>query len=286
MKKKIEPFSFHHLRLPDFFEFSYFIFGNIITLVIAQLLGILKPYNEAKASFDKLVDIFRRNPTLLLTEKVVEEIAAIRRKMILLKGMFKDVLAGSAGEELNKAKLLENVAHPYLKNIAHDTQTALAANAMEMADALRSGTNLSALTQLDLKNIVDEIATLAHAVGEKLLARGEEKAFRKELGNATDTRKKLEKQLRYLLYSAIPVHYDEATGALITSFEHTISDINGAIESFRHLVPGGGSDSDNPDEDEEDGGNENGGNENNPSQPDTQPANPPSGGGGFTDPDA
>ncbi|MDR3119371.1 MAG: DUF6261 family protein [Mediterranea sp.] len=236
MKKRIRLFKFYKLKLSDFFELSHFIFGNVLTPDPAQILGIAKAYNEAKASFDKLTEIFRRNPALLLTGKLVENIAMLRRKMNAFRIMLK-MLDDVEGERLENVKILNNVAHPYLKNITHDTQTALSANGIEMADALRTPANLPRLTQLELKNLVDDIATLAHATGEKLLARGEEKVHRKELGNATNTRKKLEKQLRFLFYSAIPAHYAEAAGALITTFEHTIMDINGALESFRHLIP-------------------------------------------------
>ncbi|MDR3119257.1 MAG: DUF6261 family protein [Mediterranea sp.] len=282
-KNTVQPFRFHPLRLSEFFEMSHILFEHALPIALAQALGITVAYNKAKIYFDKLVEIFRRNPAMLQTEKLVGTIAKIRRKMVVLKTMIKELLGDSEGERLSNAKIINNVAHPYLKNATHDTQSALAANAMEMADALRIAANLPLLTQLGLKNIVEEIAELSNEAGEILYARGEEKVSRRELGNASDVRDKLEKQLRYLLYTSIPAHYTEATGALVTTFEHAISDINGALESFQHLTSGGSNSGSNPNEDEdgEPGGNEPGG-----SEPDTQPANPPSGGGGFTDPDA
>ncbi|MDR3118331.1 MAG: DUF6261 family protein [Mediterranea sp.] len=279
IKKIIRLFRFHDLGLSEYFELASLILGTVLPPALAQTLGIGKAYGDTKPHFDKLVEIFRRNPTMLQTEELVETVAKIRRKMLMIRNTFKGMLGEAEGEQLKKVKILENVAHPYLKSAAHDTQSALAANGSEMADALRTTTNLPLLTQLGLKDIVNEISTLSHAAGAVLLARGEEEQYRKELGNATDTRKKLDKQLRYMLYTSIPAHYTEATGALVTTFEHVISDINGALNSFQHLTSGGSS-SDHSDEEEED--DEPG---NNPSKPDTQPAEPPSG-GGFTDPDA
>ncbi|MDR3140802.1 MAG: DUF6261 family protein [Tannerellaceae bacterium] len=257
MKKYIRLFKFYDLTLSEFLELLRIIFEFTLPRALAKTLGLGRAYNETEESYDKLVDIFRRNPAMLQTEELVVTIAGIRRKMILFKGMLKDVLASATGEDIKKAKLLENLAHPYLKNAAHDTQAALAANAAEMADALRTAANLPALTSFGLKDFVDEIAALAHAVGQILYIRGEEKAFRKELGNATDTRKKLEKQLQFLLYSAIPVHYTEATGALLTAFEHAIVEINGTLDSFRHLTSGNGSDDPNSGSGDNNNGNGN-----------------------------
>ncbi|MDR3119426.1 MAG: DUF6261 family protein [Mediterranea sp.] len=239
MKKYIRLFKFYELGLSDFFELVHIFFKYTLPPVLAQTLGLDRAYSETEESYEKLISIFQRNPTMLQTEELVTTIATIRRKMILFKGMLKDALAGAKGEEIKKAKLLENVARPYLKNTTRDTQPALAANAAEMADALCAPTNLPALTQFELKSFVEEIATLAYAAGKILYVRGEEKAFRKELGNATGIRRKIEKQLRFLFYSAIPVHYTNATGALATTFEHTIVEINGTLDSFRHLTYGG-----------------------------------------------
>ncbi|MDR3119709.1 MAG: DUF6261 family protein [Mediterranea sp.] len=235
-KNTIQLFKFHDLKLSEFLELMYLIFGHALPITVAQLLGVIKAYNEAKAQFDKLVESFQRNPALLKTEKLVEAIMKIRRKMALFKNVAKGLLGDAEGERLESAKVINNVAHPYLKDLYSNTQVALAANGMEMAVALRTAENLPLLTQLGLKDIVDEIADLAHEAGGILYARGEEKMFRKKLGNASNIRRKLEKQVHFLLYSAIPVHHSEATGALLTTFEHTVIDINGVLKSFQHLT--------------------------------------------------
>ncbi|MDR3118953.1 MAG: DUF6261 family protein [Mediterranea sp.] len=288
-KKPIPSLRFQRLSLSEFLELLRLLFDHALPPALALLLGISKAYNEAKDSVDRLVEIFRRNPALLQTEKLVKIIAEVRRRMIALKVMLKGMLTYVGGERLDSLKAIENAAHPYLKDASRDTQTALVANAIEMTDALRTPANLPLLTQLELKTIVDEIATMAREAEKMLYARGEELAFRKDSGSATETRLKLEKQLRFLLSTIIPAHYSEATGALLVSFEHAIVDINGVLDSFRHLTdsggnndwggegdPGNGNEEENEPEENEPGG----------SEPDTQPANPPSGGGGFTDPDA
>ncbi|MDR3119082.1 MAG: DUF6261 family protein [Mediterranea sp.] len=276
----IQLFGFHDLKLPDFFELGRFLLVIFLTPELARILGISKAYAEAKEPFDRLTDIFSRNPMLLQTERLTGTIAKIRRKAIAIKAMFKVLLSEAEGERLENAKVLENIARPYLKNAGRSTQTSLIANSIEMADALRTTANLSKLTQIGLKDSVNEISTLAKEAEIILAARGEEEIFRQLMGNATDTRKKVEKHLRFLLYTAIPAHYAEATGALVTTFEHTIMDIDGVLKSFRHLTTTGGGDL-----------KEGEGNITRPEEPDTQPAQPPSGGGGgggggFTDPDA
>ncbi|MDR3118223.1 MAG: DUF6261 family protein [Mediterranea sp.] len=283
IKKLIRFFKFHELKLVEFFDATLLIVGNIFTVAIAQSLGLDKVYGEVNVLFDKLVEIFRRNPAMFQTEELTETVAGIRRKMILLKNMLKDTVASAKGDDLQKAKLLEYTAHPYLKNAAHDTQSAIAANGIELSAALRTSANLPALTTFGLKAVVDDIATMATKANSILLLRGEEEEFRKQVGSANAVRKELEKKLRFLLYSSIPAHYAEATGAQITEFEHLANEINGALNSFRHLTSSTGDTtggSGYPEEPDDNDDNEPGG-----SEPDTQPADPPSG-GGFTDPDA
>ncbi|MDR3119233.1 MAG: DUF6261 family protein [Mediterranea sp.] len=253
-KKPIQAFKFHGLKLSEFIELQRLFFDHALPLALAQILGVSKVYNQAKASFDELTEIFRRNPALLQTEKLVNTIAGVRRRMVALKAMLRGMLGYIEGERLDSAKIMENVAHPYLKTAYNDTQAALVANAIEMVDALRTAAILPLLTQSGLKTIVDEIAALARQAEEILYARGEEKAFRKALGSSDSIRRKLEKQLRFLIGVSIPAQYNEAAGTPAASFEHAITEINGLLNSFRHLISAGG-------------GNE----------PDTQPAEPPSG---------
>jgi hypothetical protein len=265
-KKIIQLFGFRDLKLSEFFDLTHLIFVSVLTPSTAQTLGISNSYNKGRALYDKLADIFRRNPTMKQTEKLVGDIAKIRRKMILFKNTLREIVADADGERLENAKAIEYVAHPYLKNVSHDTQSALTANAMEMANGL----NLSKLTELGLEEIVNDIATLAAEANEQLLARGEEHAFQKELGNATDTRRELEEQLRFLIYTSIPAHYAEASDDLVNTFKNIIVDINGALNSFSHLTTVGG-DYDNVGVD--------------PGDPDTGPASPPNG-GTYIDPNA
>jgi hypothetical protein len=276
IKRIIQAFHLRRLKLSDFFEMSHLVLERAITRVLAQTLGIVKAYDEAIELLGILVDIFQRNPALLQTEQLQDGIAKLRRKLIGFKTVLKGVLIDAEGVQADSAKTIENVAHPYLKNAHNDTQSTLVIKGKEMADALRNTANLPLLTQIGLKNTVDEIAALARKADELLYARGEELAFRKALGSAGKTRDKLEKQLRFLLYTVIPTHYDEATGAQLTAFEHVVMDINGVLDSFRHLAGGGSSDWGGDGEPEgPDPGN----------APDTQPADPPTWGSGI-DPNA
>jgi hypothetical protein len=235
-KKIIQFFKFQFFNLSEFYDLAYLILVNILTSDKAQAFGVIVAYNEAKASFDKLTEIFRRNPEMHQTEKLVNAIVDIRKKMIALKTMLRGMLSDPDEARIESVKTIKNVAHPYLKN-AHK---ALAANGMEMADALRTAATLPLLTQFGLKTIVDDITALSHKANEILLERGKEKALRKYLGNSTATRRKLEKQLRFLFYFSIPAHYIEATGLLSATFEHTTTEINVALNSFRHLISSNG----------------------------------------------
>ncbi|MDR3119329.1 MAG: PH domain-containing protein [Mediterranea sp.] len=173
-KKVIRSFKFHMLNTSSFFDLAYLISINVLTPALAQTLGINTFYSDTRACFDKLADAFQRNPTMPQTEELVETIAKTRRKMLLFRSALKETVADAGDEQLRNAKLLENVTHPYLKNATHDTQSALAANGIEMANALRTAAILPLLTQFGLKAIVDDIATLASEANEKLLARGKE----------------------------------------------------------------------------------------------------------------
>ncbi|MDR3119181.1 MAG: hypothetical protein LBU44_07180 [Mediterranea sp.] len=239
-KNAIAPFRFYDLTHSEYLEFSHLVFA-VITPDKATEMEIEKSYDEAIVLQDKYVEIFRRNPALLKTEKLNEALIKIRRKMMLLKGLLKEAIADKTGKQLDDAKTIENIAYPYLKNLRYDTQSALIANAMDMTEALLVPANQPILAQFQLKEIVDGIAIPAHEADEILLARSEEKAYRKALGNVTNVRKKLEKQLRFLLYFAIPAHYAEASGTQAALFEHVIIDLNGVLDSFRHLTSSRGS---------------------------------------------
>ena len=284
-KKEIFPFRFYDLKVPSFFELATSILGTVLPPESAQELGLdIPPYNDTKKALDRLTDIFLRNPAMLQTEDLVEIIAAIRRKMVLLKNTFKEMLADAKGERFQDARELEYVARPYLKNIHKDEQSALAAKAKEMGDALRSSANLTKLAALGLKPLVDEIAAQGVEAGRLITERGEEQAFQREIGTATEVRKLLEKHLRTLLYISIPAHYLEATGALETKYEQTIIAINGTLDGYRHLTASG-----------KHGGHDGGIGEDytpKPVGPDTQPALPPDdeddhyNGGTYIDPNA
>ncbi|MDR3118686.1 MAG: hypothetical protein LBU44_04600 [Mediterranea sp.] len=259
-KKLIRSFSFQDLNLSDHFEFSHAIFEYALPPALAQSLGLFRPYNDAKDSYDKEVVILKCNPAMLKTEELAEVVTKARRKMILLKDLIRDKQADATGEDLRKTRRLRNVTLPYLKELSHDTQTTIAANGIEVTDVLCAPSNLPLLIQFGLKEVVDDIAALAHEAGKILHERGEEKAFKKAMDNAIKIRRLLERQFRFLFYTAIPVHYLDVTGALAETFKQAIMDINGTLDSFRHLTDSDSSDwggNDNP-ENNEDNGNEEG----------------------------
>ena len=237
--KKIHPFRFYELKLSSFSDLADAILKITLSPELAQDLGLSVPYGEARTPYNRLMDIALRNPAMQQTERLTNDIAKTRRKMALLRNTFKEMLADAKGQRLQDAKALEFVARPYLKNIHNETRPALATKAKEMGDALRSSANLTKLAALGLKPIVDEIAALGREAGRLILERGEEQAFQREIGTATQVRRLLEKHLRTLLYISIPAHYIEATGALATKYEQTIIAINGALDSYRHLTSKG-----------------------------------------------
>ncbi|MDR0659111.1 MAG: DUF6261 family protein [Mediterranea sp.] len=277
-KNFIKAFAFYDLRLSEFFELADNLMTEVLPPDLAEDLEIGTPYSGAKQSYDKLVDIFLRNPAMRQTEKVVEVITKLRRKMTLLKRTLSEMLLDTAeGERLENARDIEYVARPYLKNTSHDRLVGVVAKAKEMADALRTTETLPKLTGIGLTEIVDDIATLAAEANNLLLARGEETAFKKALGTASKVRKTLEQGLKFLLYTAIPAYYVNATGDLAAKFERTILEINGVLDIYRHLTQGESRKSGS-------GGGE-GGIPIDPSIPDTQPVNPPNG-GTYIDPNA
>jgi hypothetical protein len=170
---------------------------------------------------------------------LVSAIEKLRRKRSLLNARLRELLADSEEEALHAAKVVNNIARPYLKNCNKTQQTALVVNAKEMADALQTAANLPLITVVDLVTAISDIKFIAHQADQLILSRSEEKAFKKAQGTATGMRKLLEKQLKFVLYSTIPVYHLAATGALALQFEHTIIAINGTLDTFRHLLSHG-----------------------------------------------
>ena len=238
MNRDIRPFAFYRLKYGEFFELANILVKKLLSADIVQELGVGKPYDDVKVVFDRLKRVSFRNPKMIQTEDLKKTIVKTRRKMIVLKILLKEMLADKKDERFEDARAIEFIAHPYLRNISHEEQSGLAAKAWEMSKALRSSANLPKLAGLGLKPLVDDIAPLGAKIGKLILERGEDKAFQREIGTATQVRKLLEKRLRFLLYTSIPSHRCEATGELAATFEHTIAFINETLDEFRHLTGG------------------------------------------------
>lgn len=238
MNRDIRPFAFYRLKYGEFFELANILVKKLLSADIVQELGVGKPYDDVKVVFDRLKRVSFRNPKMIQTEDLKKTIVKTRRKMIVLKILLKEMLADKKDGRFRDAKAIEYVARPFLRNVSHDEQSGLAAKSSEMANALRTTETLPKLTGLGLKPLVDDIAALGSEIDRLLFERGEERAFQRNMGTATQVRKLLEKRIRFLLYISIPAHHNEAAGELAAKFEHTIALINEMLDEFRHLTGG------------------------------------------------
>jgi hypothetical protein len=280
-KNLIKAFAFHNLKLGELFDLVKNLLAKALHADVAEALGLGEPYNETKESFDRLVEIFLRNPAMEQTEDVTELITKIRKKMTVVKTTLEEMVDDATGEQHQDARTLEYIARPYLKGLYNNTMANVIAKAGEMADALRTTGTLPKLVALGLKPIVDNIAALAVEANNMLILRGEEAAFKKALGTATKVRNTLEQQLKFLLNSTIPAYYANATGDLAEKFKVAILEINGTLDIYRHLTKGESKKSGS--------GGGGGGVPVDPSKPDTGAITPPEddyNGGTYIDPNA
>ena len=275
----IRAFRFEVLKISELLECSKLLIRNVFTPDKVQAVGLGKPYDDLIALDNKYSDILKHNPTLIETEPLTEDIARLRR----LLGAFDSSLevikvTGGDAEKAEAEKAVSYVASPYLKGRGKSTMIALLGDAEDMCDALQDLAVAPKVDLLGLAGQVTAIKELAVRCNALIVARGEEKEYRKKLGTATKTRGALQKQYRFIFATILPAIYytttDPETKGILTTM---LDEINAILDSLRYLTGGGTGDGNDDYSDPHKPVD--------PGTPDTQPANPPNG-GTYIDPNA
>jgi hypothetical protein len=276
----IRPIRFEDLNISEMLECSTLLTENVYTPAAAQAVELGKPYGVLVAAHSKYADILRRNPALVETASLTGDVLRVRHLM----GALNETLR--AAGIINDAGLAEavsvvaNIAAPYLKTRNSATMLAVLGDAKDMCDALQDAAVSQKTDAVGLTKQVEAIQELVRKCNRLLDIRGEEREYRKRAGSATKARTALQKQYRVIFTTIIPAIYltttdDAVKEKLIEMINHT----NATLDTFRHLVSGGGDwvssvgDGDTRPID--------------PSIPDTGPADPPGyNGGTYIDPNA
>jgi hypothetical protein len=236
-KELVRFFPFKPLRLGDFLTAVETIVKEQLTPAVASALGLGRSYNELVVLTDEYIDVFKRNPSLLLTDSITETVNSLRRLMVLFKTTINAYKATEAGADIH---LVDYAASPYLKKISGMHLSEVITYARELVSELQKPSMVSAVTALGLIPQLMTISQLAESAHQKWVERGMEKEDQKALGSATAVRRKVEPQLRFVLYSSLAAYYTDATDpALIAQFEAVGLAINGTLDSLRYLVETG-----------------------------------------------
>ena len=270
----IRPFKFEALTNFEMLECSTLLVENALTPAKAQAVGIGKPYDSYVAAHTAFEKILKHNPTLVDTEPLTEDVSNIRLLLGVLDSNLRAARITDDAGIAEAVKVVGNIAAPYTKVRHTATMLALLAAAKDLCRALETPAVAPKVDTLGLTEQVTVINQLAQRSNALVIARGEEKEFRKKLGTSAKARTALQKQLRFIFTGVLPVIYhstdDDAVNNIVIMM---LDQINATLDSFRHLTGGGtGSGSD-------DYGNSD------PGIPDTGPADPPNG-GTYIDPNA
>ena len=274
----IRPLRFELLTNFEMLECSTLIVENALAPAKAQSVGMGKPYNDYVTAHTTFEKILKHNPALVETESLTGDVNNVR----LLLGVFDSNLraAGITGDAavVEAVKEVSNIAAPYIKVRHTATMLALLAAAQDLCQALETAAVAPKVALLGLTEQVTVIKQLAQRGNALVIARGEEKEYRKKLGTSAQARTALQKQLRFLFTGVLPVIYHSTTDAVVKNkVIMMLDEVNATLDSFRHLT-GGGTGSGNDDYGYSD-----------PGVPDTGPATPPDdnyNGGTYIDPNA
>ena len=274
-KALIRPFRFEVLNISELLGCSRLLLRNVFTSANAQAIGLGKPYDELIVMDGKYADTLKHNRMLIETESLAEDTTRLRRLLAALDNSLRVIkVTGNDDEKAEAENVVSNIAAPYLKNRYKSTMLALMGDAEDMCDALMEPAIALKVELLGLAGQVAAIRELALKCGALIVARGEEKEYRKKLGTATKARRALQKHYRLIFISILPAIYyttaDPATKNILTTM---LDEINGILDSLRHLTGGGASDGNDDYSDPHKPVD--------PGIPDTGPADPP-----YIDPNA
>ena len=277
-KVLIRPFKFELLKISELLECSRLLIRNVFTPAKAQAIGLGKPYDDLIVLDDRYSDILKHNPALIETEPLTEDIIRLRLLLVAFDNFLQAIKITAAAEKAEAEKAVSYITAPYLKGKNRSTMLALLGDAEDMCDALQDLAIAPKVDLLGLADQVEAIKELALRCDALIVARGEEKEYRKKLGTATKVRRDLQKQYRVLFFTILPAIYLTTTDAETKDVLTTMFDkINAILDSFRHITGGGTG-----------GGNDDYSDPHkpvDPGTPDTQPADPPNG-GTYIDPNA
>jgi hypothetical protein len=213
------------------------ILDHVITPQVAAALGIGKSYDDLRALYDRWGVMFQRNPSLLQTDQVTATMAELRRQMSLLSAELRVALADERDTGDNYARAADFMARPSLKRLSRQSYIDLLGNSERITDNLQTDGLAAAVELLGLTSRVTKIEQLRNKAEDLIAERGEELEFQKQLGSASSIRRLVEKQLRLILYSILPVlHITSQNPETTQLIDNVALNINGLLDSCRHLI--------------------------------------------------
>ncbi|MDR0658668.1 MAG: DUF6261 family protein [Mediterranea sp.] len=237
----IRPLRMEGLTIFELLQLSTAINEQVFTSAVVYGVGLKgKPYDDYVAAHTQYAGILKHNPALVETEPLGEDVDRVR----ILLGVLGDSLrvaeftGGDAGTEA--AKVVSNIAAPYLKMRHKATMLGVLGGARDLCDALQDAVAAPKVELLGLTGQVTVIKELVQQCTKLFDLRGEEKEYRKKLGTARKARAELQKRLRVLFTTILPAIYLTTTDTAVKKNVTTLFDhINATLDTFRHLVGGG-----------------------------------------------
>jgi hypothetical protein len=291
MVTKVVSFPFSHVGLENYYLIHTDLVEYILTPDNASLLGLSNAYTAYVEAYERLNEIFKRNPAFIETLRIEDNVRALRGQLsrlnIELKGLVREEKA-SLGGSSDIARQVWFVAAPYLKFPSKMSYTILLSNASKLAVDLQTPALAPLVEELGLTSKVAKIDSLFHSTNALYLTRSNEAEFNRNLGTAAALRPVIDKTINFILYVLIPAAlFNAANTATHQEMEEVVEQINAILdEARRKMLPGSGGDATLPGLPGGDGsdGSDDGGNGSGGSGSDDGSGNGGSGGSGDEEP--
>jgi hypothetical protein len=231
----IRALHFEHLKMFEFFDLVMRIMEYVFTPTTASEIGLGHAYTSLKRAYERLEVQVKRNPALRQTELIADLMSQIRQSLVLLRAHIK--LALYEPDLHESARIVDHIASPYLKQSYYTTQSGIAGTAYELTIKLKKSDIIEHTTALGLLDKVNALHQLQQQLNDLLDARANAVGHNKVTGSPTAHRRRLEAELRNVLFTLLPaLHQIAPTAAARERIETVAFHLNAQLDSFRHLL--------------------------------------------------
>jgi hypothetical protein len=236
---KVQTFPFTHLSLEYYYQLQTRLVEYILTPTTATLLALEQAYTAYIEAYERLNEIFRRNPKFAQTLTIEANIKLLRDQMVLLSTELKTLVRDTTADSYAAALQVNYAAEPYLKSPSKSTYNQLLTDAGKLVVDIQTPALTPLVAQLNLTAQVTRIDELFHQTDALWMQRGNEAEFNKQLGTATALRPAIDKSLSFILYVLIPAAIFKSTNAEARhAMEEIVTQINALFdEERRKLLP-------------------------------------------------